>query len=216
MMVLGFIGGTGPEGRGLALRFAMAGHRVLLGSREAERAREAVEKIAARRAGLDIAGVLNEQVAREAEWALVTVPYAAQRPTLEALRPLLAGKTVIDVVAPVVFENGVPRAVAVEEGSAAQQAQALLPDSQVVAAFQNVSAHDLLQPERPIDGDVIVCSDHPGPKAKVMALAEEIRGVRAVDGGALENARYVEDLTALLLNINRVYKGRSMVRITGI
>lgn len=216
MATLGFIGGTGPEGRGLAMRFAAEGHRVLLGSRDAGRARDAAAKIAGVLPGLDIRGVLNQEAARGAEVVLVTVPFEGHRATLEGLRSELAGKIVVDVVSPLTFHNGVARAVPVPEGSAAQQAQAVIPGSRVVAAFQNVSASDLLKPERVIEGDVIVCSDHADAKRQVMELAQLIRDLRAVDGGALENARYVEDFTALLLNINRIYKGRSMVRIVGI
>ena len=214
--MLGFIGGTGPEGRGLALRFAAAGHHVLVGSRDAQRAKITVEKLLITTPGLELRGVINQEAAQESDPVLVTVPYKAQRSTLEALRLHLKGKLVVDVVAPVIFENGVARAVPVPEGSAAVEAQNLLPDSKVVAAFQNISATDLLTLDTPIDGDVVVCSDHVEAKAMVMALAQQINGVRAVDGGPLENARYVEELTALLLNINRIYKARSMVRITGI
>ena len=215
-MTIGFIGGTGPEGRGLALRFAMAGDRVLIGSRAQERAQQAAQGLASNVPPGSIVGALNQDVAREAGIVFITIPFEGQRDTLEALKEELADKVVVNVIAPVVFSRGKIRAMPVEEGSAAQQAQGVLTSSKVVAAFQNVSAEDLLVPEKPIDCDVVVCSDDAEGKAAVMSLAEKIKGVRAVDGGALENARYVEELTALLLNINRIYKGRSMIKIVGI
>ena len=128
----------------------------------------------------------------------------------------MAGKVVVDVVAPLSFEGGAIRAVAVDAGSAAQEAQTLLPESRVVAAFQTVSAHELLNPTVSVDSDVVVCGDDAEAKGRVMALAETVRGVRAVDGGGLANARYVEELTALLLNINRIYEARSAIKIVGI
>ena len=163
-----------------------------------------------------MSGAVNEEVARRADPVFVTMPYEGQRAALEALREPLAGKVVVDVVAPLSFEGGAIRAVAVEAGSAAQEAQTLLPESIVVAAFQTVSAHELLDPTVSVDSDVVVCGNDAETKGRVMALAETVGGVRAVDGGGLANARYVEELTALLLNINRIYKARSAIKIVGI
>ena len=208
--MLGFIGGTGPEGRGLALRFALAGESVLIGSRNLERAVQAAESVSHHaRPGL-VKGALNLDTAREADIAFVAVPYDGQRGTLEALVEPLAGKIVVEVVAPLSFGKGGASAVRVPEGSAALQTQAILRDSMVVAAFQNTSAHDLLIPGKSIDSDVGDARD------AIMRLAEKIDGVRAVNGGGLENARYVEDLTALLVNINRIYKSHSSIKIVGI
>ena len=214
--MLGILGGTGPEGRGLALRFALAGEQVLIGSRDASRATSAVESVLEHAPAGSVGGGANAEVAARADVVLVSVPYAAQRGTLAALTAELAGKTVVCLVAPLEFNRGRASAVRVEEGSAALQAQAVLPDSTVAAAFQNVSAEDLLVPGKPIDSDVIVCADDADARRLVMDLAEGIEGVRAVNGGGLANARYVEDLTALLLNINRNYKAHSSIRITGI
>ncbi|MBI4299189.1 MAG: NADPH-dependent F420 reductase [Chloroflexi bacterium] len=215
--MLGFIGGTGPEGRGLALRFALAGERVLIGSRDESRAKQAVETISNHLPPDSIQGVHNSQAARESSIILITVPFDAQKTTLEGLKGEMAGKIVVDVVAPLTFVRGRAKAVPVEEGSAALQAQKLLPESRIVAAFQNISADDLLIPDKAVECDVVVCSDDSEAKTTIMKLAERIKGVRAVDGGGLENARYVEDFTALLLNINRIYKGRhSMIKIAGI
>ncbi|MCI0438566.1 MAG: NADPH-dependent F420 reductase [Chloroflexi bacterium] len=214
--MLGFIGGTGPEGKGLALRLALAGEQVVIGSRDEGRAREAADSLSEHLPPGAARGALNRDVAKESDVVFVVVPYAAQKDTLWALKDELAGKIVVDVVAPLEFVKGRASAVRVEEGSAALQAQAILPDSRIVAAFQTISARDLLEPGKPLDTDVIVCADDEDAKAAVMRLAETISGVRAVNGGGLENARYVEDFTALLLNINRIYKARSKIKIVGI
>ena len=213
--MLGFIGGTGPEGRGLALRFALAGERVMIGSRQAERARQAAESLGLGDPSLARWG-LNRDAARESDVVFVAVPYAGHRDTLEPLAGDLAGKIVVDVVAPLSVRRGRASAVAVEEGSAALQAQALLPGARVVAAFQSISAQDLLVPGKAIDSDVIVCSNDDEARERVMRLAETIEGVRAVNGGGLENARYVEQFTALLLNLNRIYKAHSTIKIGGL
>ncbi len=216
-MKLGFLGGTGPEGRGLALRLALAGHDVLLGSRDLDRAQAAAQALAPHALSGRARGGLNSDVAQQAEVVFVTVPYPAQRDLLVALADPLAGKVVVSTAISLAFDRGHVRALPVKEGSAAQEAQALLPRSRVVGAFQNLSAHDLLVPDRPLEADVVVCADDPEAKRLVMALAEAIAGVRAVDGGPLENARYVEELTALLLNLNRIYKGsRTMIKIVGL
>ena len=214
--MIGFIGGTGPEGRGLALRFALAGERVSIGSRDEARAREAAERVSAMAPQGLVEWGLNAHVASHSDPVFVTVPYPAHRGALEALRPELSGKTVVDVVAPLSVTKGVAKAVPVGDGSVALEAQAVLPDSTVVAAFQTISAHDLMDPASPIDSDVVVCADDDGARSTIMELAERISGARAVNGGGLQNARYVEDFAALLLNINRLYKARSAIRITGI
>ena len=214
--MIGFIGGTGPEGKGLALRFAMAGDRVAIGSRDAQRAQDAADEVRELKVGLSVSGGLNEQVADESDIVFIAVPYSGHRPTLESLGDKLDGKLVVDVVAPLRFSRGVASAVEVEEGSAAQQAQILLPNSKVVGAFHNLSAEDLMRPNVAIVSDVIVCADDKNAKSRVMELAESINAVRAVDGGGLQNSRYVEELTALLININRIYKAHSTIKIVGI
>ncbi|MBI2171602.1 MAG: NADPH-dependent F420 reductase [Chloroflexi bacterium] len=214
--MIGFLGGTGPEGRGLALRLALAGERVVVGSRELAKAEVAVARIKGRAAVENVLPATNAQAAQESDLLCVTVPYEAQASLLSPLAQALAGKVVVSTVAPVSFHDSVIEAIMVPEGSAAAQAQKLLPHSYVVAAFHNVSAVDLWSPGRLLDGDVVVCSDHQGAKARVMALAQKIPNLGAVDGGALANARYVEGLTALLLNINHIHKARTMMRVTGL
>ena len=214
--MLGFIGGTGPEGRGLALRFALAGEQVMIGSRQEERALRAAESLWSLIDPARVRWGVNRETAQESDIVFVAVPYSGHRATLEPLAAELTGKIVVDVVAPLAVRRGRAKAVPVEEGSAALQAQAVLPDARVVAAFQTVSAQELLVPDRAIDSDVVVCSEDSEARETVMRLAEKIQGVRAVNGGGLENARYVEDFTALLLNLNRIYKAHSTIKIGGI
>lgn len=214
--MIGFIGGTGPEGKGLALRFALAGEKVLIGSRDEARAKEAADSLAGDAPPGSVEGKSNADVAKESDIVFIAVPYSAQRPTLESLKELLEGKLMVNVIAPLAFDKGRASAMRVEAGSAAEEARDILPNSPMVAAFHNISAQELLIPDRALDTDVVVCADDSEAKQKVMALADAISGVRAVDGGGLANARYVEDLTALLLNINRIYKAHSMIKIVGI
>lgn len=215
-IMIGFLGGTGPEGRSLALRLALAEEEVAIGSRDASRAQEAAQRIEVRGDDLHVIGAENAEVAHRADILFVTIPYEGQAALLTSLAGALTGKVVVSTVAPVSFQDGVIKAVQVPDGSAAAEAQRLLPDSLVVGAFQNVSAVDLWVPDRVIQGDVVVCSDHQEAKRQVMALAERIPQIRAVDGGALANARYVEEVTAMLLNINRIYKAHTMIRIVGL
>lgn len=215
--MLAFLGGTGPEGRGLALRLALAGEIVIIGSRDGERAAAAADELVQQAPMARITGVDNPAAAAQAEVVFLTIPYEAQRPLLEGLRGALSGKVVVDVIAPMRFERGRgAAAVEVAAGSAAQEAQQLLPESQVVAAFQNVSAEDLQETGTVMAGDVVVCSDHREAKARVMDLTRQIPELRPVDGGGLVNARYVEQITPLLVNINRIYKVHAGIQIVGL
>ena len=223
--MISFIGGTGPEGKGLALRFAIAGERVFIGSRDSNRGLEAAtetQKLLPKGLPKDaIQGGSNEEAATLGDPQLgdatfITVPYSAHKETLTALAASLSGKILVDVVVPLAFEQGRARAIIVDAGSAAEEASDILPNSKVVSAFHNISATHLMVRDHNLDCDVIVCSDEDSAKTRIMSLAQMILGVRAVDGGSLANSRYVEDLTALLLNINRKYKANSSIRITGI
>ena len=214
--MMAFLGGTGPEGRGLALRFALAEEEVIIGSRDAGRAKEAASVLKELAPGSAVSANTNMAAAQQADIVFVTVPYDAQASLLNQLANQLARKVVVEVVAPLTFTGGRARAVDVPEGSAALQAKRLLPASYVVAAFQNLSAQELIAPEVVMEGDVVVCSDHTEPKAQVMELVSKIRDLRPVDGNGLENSRYVEELTPLLLNINRIYKAHSTIKIMGI
>ena len=215
--MLAILGGTGPEGKGLALRLAMAGETPIIGSRDAARGAAVAEELARSAPGVVIEGTDNSGAAAAADVVFLAFPYEGQRPVLESLGPALKGKTVVCVIAPMKFERGKgASAVEVEAGSAAQEAQEILPDSQVVAAFQNASAEELLDPNVTMEGDVVVCSDHADAKRLVMGLANKIKNLRGVDGGSLANAKYVEQITPMLVNINRIYKVHAGIKIVGI
>ena len=215
--MLAILGGTGPEGKGLALRLAMAGETPIIGSRDAARGAATAEELAQSAPGVVIKGTDNAGAVAAADVVFLAFPYEGQRPVLEDLGAALKGKIVVCVIAPMKFERGKgASAVEVEAGSAAQEAQDMLPDSQVVAAFQNASAEELLDPSVTMEGDVIVCSDHPDAKKLVMELADKINDLRGVDGGSLANAKYVEQLTPLLVNINRIYKIHAGIKIVGV
>lgn len=215
-MVIGFIGGTGPEGLGLAARFCLAGEEVIIGSRDRSRAEEAARKVQERVPDARISGAENSEAAARGEIVFVTVPFAAQRDTLSALADRLTAKLVVTTVVPLHFEKGRATGLHIAEGSAAEQAQAVLPLARVVSAFQNLAAGHLLDVAHPVDADIVVCGEDEEAKAQVMALAEKIQGVRAVDGGPLANSHYVEEITALLLNINRRYKTETHIKIIGL
>ena len=215
--MLAILGGTGPEGKGLALRLAMAGETPIIGSRDAARGAAVAEELAQSASGVVIKGSDNSGAVASADVVFLAFPYEGQRPVLEALGPALKGKIVVSVIAPMKFERGKgASAVVVEAGSAAQEAQEMLPDSQVVAAFQNASAEQLLDPNVTMEGDVVVCSDHADAKKLVMGLADKIKNLRGVDGGSLANAKYVEQITPMLVNINRIYKIHAGIKIVGI
>ncbi len=212
---LGFIGGTGPEGKGLAARFAAAGIDVFIGSRAAQKGEAAAAEVGSlTKAG--VRGGTNVDAVRAADVVIVTIPYAGLRETLTALAADLGERIVVSAVVPLQFSKGKISALQVAEGSAAQEAQAVVPTAKVVGAFQNLAAGHLLDLEHEIEGDVLVTGDDADAVREVMALAELISGIRAVNAGPLANSRYVEDVTALLLNINRLYKTETHVRILGL
>ena len=215
--MLAILGGTGPEGKGLALRLAIAGETPIIGSRDASRGAAAAQELSQLASNVDIRGSDNSGAVLQADVVFLAFPYEGQRPVLEDLGPALKGKIVVSVIAPMKFERGKgASAVEVGAGSAAQEAQDMLPESQVVAAFQNASAEELLEPNITMEGDVVVCSDHAAAKKIVMDLADQIKDLRGVDGGSLANAKYVEQITPLLVNINRIYKTHSSIKIVGI
>jgi len=213
---LALVGGTGPEGLGLAVRFAAAGHAIVIGSRSAERAQEAAAKVKAKVPRAQVEGRLNEEAVEGGEIVLVTIPFAGHRDTLKALAPAIGAKIVIDVVSPLAFGGRQISALAVPEGSAAQQAQALLPQAAVAAAFHHLDAGSLMELEERLEADVLVCGDSPQAKLRTMALAEQIAGVRALDAGPLANSHYLEEFTAVLLSLNKNYRAHTALRIVGI
>lgn len=212
---IALVGGTGPEGRGLATRFALAGHQIVIGSRDAARGGEVARELASALDHTNITGTSNEEAVLQSDIVIVVVPYEAHRPTLEALRNVLNGKIVVDAVVPVMFDRG-PRPIEVEAGSATEEAAQLLPESTVIGAFHNLPADVLLDPQATLDADVLVTGANGDAKQAIMALAEEIEGCRAIDAGPLRFSRFVEGLTTLIIGINGRYKAHGAIRITGL
>jgi len=217
---IAIIGGTGPAGMGLGLRWARAGETIIIGSREARRAELAAAAIQ-QRAGpqAKVSGMQNSAACAAADILVLTVPFEGQASLLKQLKPAMtAGSILIDATVPLAAGVGgrASRTLGVWQGSAAQQAAELVPEEvSVVAAFHNVSA-ELLHGDAPLDCDVIVCSDDPDAAQLTRELAAKIPGVRAIDGGKLENARIVEQITALLIGLNFRHKGCAGIRITGL
>jgi NADPH-dependent F420 reductase len=211
-LAVGVLGGTGDQGRGLAYRLGRAGHPVLIGSRSIERAEAAAAGL-----GTSARGLANADVAREADLVIVAVPWDGHRDLLASLAGPLAGKIVIDCVNPLGFDKRGAYPLPVAEGSAAEQAAAVLPGSTVVGAFHHVSAVALLDPEvASVDLDVMVLGDDRQATDLVQALAARIPGVRGIYAGRLRNCGQVEALTANLVSVNRRYKAHAGLRITDV
>lgn len=214
------IGGTGPAGTGLALRWVRAGETVIIGSRDAARAQSTADAIR-QRVGrqANISGLENAAACAASDLLVLTVPFEGQAALLKQLKPALRpGSVLIDATVPLAASVGgrASRTIGVWQGSAAQQTAELVPKGvSVAAAFQNVSA-EVLNGDEDIDCDVIVCSDDPAATQVAMELAVKIPRVRAIDGGKLENARIVEHITALLIGLNVRHKGHGGVRVTGL
>ena len=212
-LVVGVLGGTGPQGRGLGYRLGRAGHQVVLGSRSAERAQDAAAALGLR----NVRGADNAGAARESDVVIVAVPWEGHGELLDSLRAELAGKIVVDCVNPLGFDKQGAYAIRPQYGSAAQEAAALLPDSRVTAAFHHLSAILLMDPElERIDTDVMVLGDDREATAAVQALASRIPGMLGVYAGRLRNAHQVESLVANLISVNRRYKAHAGLRITDI
>ncbi|MFE3161921.1 NADPH-dependent F420 reductase [Streptomyces sp. NPDC059224] len=211
-LVVGVLGGTGPQGKGLAYRLARAGQKVIIGSRAAERAQAAAGEL-----GHGVEGADNAECARRSDIVIVAVPWDGHGKTLESLRAELAGKLVVDCVNPLGFDKKGAYALKPEEGSAAEQAAALLPDSRVTAAFHHLSAVLLQDPEvEEIDTDVMVLGEARPDVEIVQALAGRIPGMRGIFAGRLRNAHQVESLVANLISVNRRYKAHAGLRVTDV
>ena len=212
------IGGTGALGYGLALRWAREGIDVVIGSRSAERASEAAERVRAVAPEADVEGLPNEEAARRGPIVFLTVPFRAQSETLNNLRDVLeAGQLLVDCTVPTAaaVSGKATRTLGVWQGSAAQQAQEMTPDGvTVVAALHSVSAPLIADLEHELDQDVLICGERKADKTRVAELVQRIPGLRAVNAGALETARIVEQLTPLLISINVRYKTHAGLRIT--
>jgi len=208
---LAVLGGTGAEGAGLAFRWLRAGYPVIIGSRDAARARATAEEL-----GQGARGAINVEAARDADIAILTVPFAAQKATLTDVRAALAGKILVDVTVPLMPPR-VARVQLPPEGSAAQAAQAVLGDDiRVVSAFHSVSAHHLRDPDHEIDCDVLISGDDAQARDQVVRLAAAA-GMRGLHAGVLANSAASEALTSVLIAINRRYKVPSAgIRVTGL
>lgn len=215
VVTIGILGGTGKEGSGLAMRWALNGYRVVIGSRDAERAAARAAELNAALNGEYIVGKSNAEAAEEADYVVLSVPYDAHRTTIESVKDQLKGKVMIDLTVPLAPPD-VMRVNVPEGKSAALEAQSYLAESaRVVAAFQNVSAVKLKDPNVTVDCDVLVCSDDADAKRGVIQLVEAA-GMRGIDAGPLANAVAVEALTPVLLYINKAYKVKGAgIRITG-
>ena len=216
---IAILGGTGPAGTGLALRWARAGESIILGSRDAARAQQAAEKITQRVGSqATVSGMENSAACAASDLLMLTVPFEGQAELLKQLKPSIRPDSIlIDATVPLAASIGgrPSRTLGVWQGSAAQQTAELVPKGvSVVAAFQNVSA-EVLNGDEDVDCDVIVCSDNPVSTQIAMELAAKIPRIRAIDGGKLENARVVEQITALLIGLNIRHKGHGGFRLTG-
>lgn len=214
------IGGTGALGYGLGLRWALAGRSVVLGSRDADRAAQAARKLSTAVPDAEVEGMTNAKAAKQGPIVLLTVPFRAQSENLNHLRDVLEpGQILVDCTVPLAaaVSGKATRTLGVWQGSAAQQAQEMVPKGvTVVAAFHTVGAPDLADREATMDEDVLICGERKADKAQVARLVEAIPGLRAVNAGPLETARIVEQLTPLLISINVRYKTHAGVRITGL
>lgn len=211
------IGGTGPQGKGLAYRWAKHGHRVTIGSRAADRAEETAAEIRERVPGVEVSGQENATAAAGADVVVLAVPYDGHDDLVKSLAGELAGKTVISCVNPLGFDKRGPYGLDVPGGSAAETAAALVPDATVVGAFHHVSAVSLWGEEEYLDHeDVLVCGDDQDAKQVAVELARPVTGRDGVDAGALRLARQLEPLTAVLISINKRYKTRSGIAVSGI
>jgi NADPH-dependent F420 reductase len=220
MYRIAVMGGTGPQGKGLAYRFARRGHSVVIGSRAAERAVATADEIRARLAGVDgpgeVTGAANADACADADVVVIAVPWDGHDELVAELP--LAGKTVVSCVNPLAFDKRGAYGLVIDagEGSAAERAQALAPDATVVGAFHNVSAVGLWSDEEYLDDDVLCVGDSDDGKAVAMELARAVTGREGISAGKLRLARQLEPLTAVLISINRKYKAQSGIRITGL
>lgn len=216
-VTVGILGGTGEQGRGLARRLAMAGNPVILGSRDLDRANQmadgVLESIA--QGGAQVRGGINEECAQASDVVIIAVPWDGHLGVVQAMSDALRGKIVVDCVNPLGFDKQGAFALSVPEGSAAQQAASVLPESTVVGAFHHVSAVLLLDPQvERIETDVLVLGDDRAATDLIQALATRIPGMRGVYGGRLRNCGQVEAMTANLISVNRRYKAHAGLRIT--
>ena len=215
-MTIALLGGTGPEGLGLAARFLAAGETVAIGSRSIERAAEAVSKLRALVPDGRVSAATNADAAAASEVIMVSVPYAGLDATLAACAGSLDGKVILDLVVPLRVEGGVFLLENVPEGSAAERIQAKVPGARVVSGLKHQSATDLLAIGEELEGDVLLCGDDQSAKDEIGRFVRDVKNLRPIDAGGLRVARHLDAVTALLLNLNRRHKTRASVRIVGV
>jgi hypothetical protein len=215
-MRIAVLGGTGPEGQGIAVRLALAGEEVVIGSRAAERAAETAKGLREKVPSGKIGGATNAEAAAQCEVVFIVVPYEGLDAIFSTCTDGMAGKVVVDTVVPLKVEKGFFTTEPVAEGSAGERIQARVPSAKVVSAFKHQSAHELMAVDHAVEGDVILCGNDAEAKSLVAGLASRIRDLRPIDVGDLRNARILEPMTALLLNINKKHKTRSSFRILGV
>lgn len=215
-MKIAVLGGTGPEGLGLATRFAYIGETVILGSRSAERADEAAKGLVAKIPNAIVSGASNKDASDAAEIVVLAFPYEGVDPILGECAGVIGSKIVLDTIVPMKFEGKFAGVAIPTEGSAAERIQALLPDAKVVSGFKHQSAHHLSDLEHEMDGDVMICGNDDAAKGVVADLVKRVRNLRPVDCGDLRNSRAFEPMTALLLNVNRKHKTRASFRVLGV
>ncbi len=216
MGMIAVVGGTGPQGKGLAYRFALLGHEVVLGSRDISRSQETAVEINSKLSAPTVVGATNVDAVGAADVVLLAVPWDGHAVLVESLADHLAGKIVISCVNPLGFDQDGPFGLDLKE-SAAQETQRLVPAAKVVGAFHHVAALSLWKtPEFLHHEDVLVCGDDVDAKSTVQDLAASVTGKRGIDVGGLRLARQLEPLTAVLISVNKRYKTRSGVAITGV
>ena len=213
-MNLGFVGGSGNLGFGMAVRLAKAGHSIFIGSRNAEKGMEGANRLLELLPNAKVCGGTNKEACEAAEVVFLSIPFEAQNTTLPDLAAELEGKIVVDVTVPMRYGKP-PVYITPEAGSAGQNVARLLPNSIVVSGFHTVSAASLADPDRELDCDALVCGDDEEAKKNVMELCNFLP--RIINAGAITNAQSIERLTPLLINLNQLYKRRHIgVRFTGI
>jgi NADPH-dependent F420 reductase len=214
---IALVGGTGALGTGLAIRIAAAGQRVLIGSRDPNRARDAADRVRATVATAKVEGAGNPDAVGCCRRVIVAVPFEALLPWLEEERDRLSGKLLIDVVVPLAFQNGFCTLAPVDGAPSVGEAiQRRVSDAKVVSAFKNLPAGPLQDLTTPFAADVLLCGADAAARAEVAAIVGRLDGLRAVDVGVLANARYLEGITAMLVNLNRRLKTHASIRITGL
>jgi hypothetical protein len=217
MNPLAFVGGTGPEGLGLALRLAAAGEPVLIGSRVRDRAVAAAERVRAAVPGASVEGLENMAALTRTDRVALTLPFEGLPAFLDSAQGQLAHKLLIDVIVPLALRDRFFELVPVPgAASVGELLQQRVPSARVVSAFKNLSAETLHDRDALLEGDVVLCGNDPAARAEVAALIRRLPGLRAVDAGRIANARYLEAITALLVNLNRQHGARTSIAILGL